>query len=194
LRTKNREVQGLLRKNSETQTTTTVDRGLIIVEARVSYVNSFSRRGTLRSDPHDFHSSVQIKPYRPRNGTLLWPTDLPSTVEILNECAWSDSSDRDLTIPVTSIRSATQQPHSGHLKRSNDTKPSSSSQRTAAAPPEVRWSMAKVLPNWQVSELIPYPKHLTQCMLNDEHHEKTYSVHGTATEAGHGKARSAAAV
>jgi hypothetical protein len=90
---------------------------LIIVEARVSYVNSFSRRGTLRSDPHDFHSSVQIKPYRPRNGTLLWPTDLPSTVEILNECAWSDSSDRDLTIPVTSIRSATQQPHSGHLKK-----------------------------------------------------------------------------
>jgi hypothetical protein len=75
-----------------------LDRGLIIVKTRVSYVSSFGRRGTVRSDPYDSHSAFQIKLYYPRNGTPRWPMNLPSTVEILNECARSDPSDRDLKV------------------------------------------------------------------------------------------------
>jgi hypothetical protein len=81
-----------------------LDRGLIIVKARVFYVSSFGRRGTVRSDPYDSHSAFQIKLYYPRNGTPRWPMDLPSMVEILNEYARLDPSDRDLKVP-------------GHLKK-----------------------------------------------------------------------------
>ena len=70
----------------------------------------------MRSDPHDSLSAVQIRLCYLRNSTPRWPMDLPSMVQSLNERAWSDPSDRNLTVPVISIRSVTRQPNLGHQK------------------------------------------------------------------------------
>jgi hypothetical protein len=70
----------------------------------------------MRSDPHDSLSAVQIRLCYLRNSTPRWPMDLPSMVQSLNERAWSDPSDHNLTVPVISIRSVTRQPNLGHQK------------------------------------------------------------------------------
>jgi hypothetical protein len=51
----------------------------------------------------DLKCVPQIRSEMNRSGMLRWPMDPLSTVEILNEHVWSDPSDHNLRVPISSI-------------------------------------------------------------------------------------------